>query len=277
MNEHTITSFDGTRIWYADSGGDGPVVVLLHGACVTSRSNFGVDAGPRENLTAAAARGPSISSTLLDAGARVVALDMRGHGRSGRSPDPERYRGDTHARDAVAVIDASKAHAVDVVGYSMGSYTASRLLDREPRLRSVALCGSSSQFVEGIDQSPYGDDLCSWFRSCAHAFQTNTWDDPAHEWVRQVAVRDPRHDFPSIAAALFGFDPVPAERLSSARVPVLVLNGGEDDAADGAKRLAALIPGAEAAVVGSGDHGTAIEDPAYRATLLAFLRRGWPR
>jgi hypothetical protein len=56
-----------------------------------------------------------------------------------------------------------------------------------------------------------------------------------------------------------------------------VLNGGEDDAADGAKRLAALIPGAEAAVVGSGDHGTAIDDPAYRATLLDFLRRGWPR
>jgi pimeloyl-ACP methyl ester carboxylesterase len=189
VNEHTITSFDGTRIWYADSGGDGPVVVLLHGVCVTSRSNFGVDPAPREHLAPVAARGPSISSTLLNAGARVVAFDMRGHGRSGRSPDPERYRGDTHARDAVAVIDASEANRVDVVGYSMGSYTASRLLDREPRLRSVALCGSSSQFVEGIDQSPYGDDLCSWFRGCAHAFQTNTWDDPLHEGVRQVAVR----------------------------------------------------------------------------------------
>ena len=148
----------------------------------------------------------------------------------------------------MAVIDASEADAVDVVGYSMGSWTASRLLDREPRLRSVALCGSSSQFVEGIDQSPYGDDLGAWLRGCGHAFQTNTWDDPSHEWVRQVAVLDPDHDFPSIAAALLGFGPVPAERLSGARVPVLVLNGGGDDAGDGAKRLAALIPGAEAAL-----------------------------
>lgn len=277
MNEHTIASFDGTPIWYADSGGEGPVVLLLHGACVTSRTNFGIEAGRRESVTPAPARGQSISSILLDAGARVIALDARGHGRSGRSPDPERYRGDAHARDAVAVLDASEADAVDLVGYSMGSYTASRLLDREPRLRSVALCGSSSQFVEGIDQSPYGDDLGTWFRGVAEAFQTDSWDDPEHEWVRQFAVQDPHHDFPSIAAALLGIERVPAERLSSARVPVLVLNGGEDDAADGARRLADLIPGAEAAVVGSGDHGSAIDDPTYRAALLAFLSRQWSR
>jgi pimeloyl-ACP methyl ester carboxylesterase len=276
VNEHTVVSFDGTHIWYADSGGDGPVVVLLHGITVTSRSNFGVGEDLPGSATQIAAPAPTISSALLAAGARVVALDTRGHGRSGKSPDPDRYRGDAHTRDVVAVLDAIAEDAVDLVGYSMGSYTAARLLDREPRLRAAALCGSSSQFVEGIDQSPYGYDMYAWFHACGRAFQAGNWGDPTHEALRNFALEDPDHELQSVGAALLGLDPVPADRLSGAGVPVLVLNGGADDGPGGAGRLAALIPGAVAAVVGGADHPGAPHDPAYQAALLDFLGRRWP-
>ena len=98
MLERTVASFDGTELWFSDSEGDGPAVVLLHGATMTSVSNFDTYFAAGSDGRIGPMPGPTITSLLRDHGARVIGIDTRGHGRSGRSGDPERYRGDTHAR-----------------------------------------------------------------------------------------------------------------------------------------------------------------------------------
>jgi pimeloyl-ACP methyl ester carboxylesterase len=105
MIERAVPSFDGTEIWF-DSQGDGPVVVLLHGATMTSISNFDTYFAAGVDGRVGPATDPTISSLLRDAGAPVVGVDTRGHGRFGWSTDPERYRGDVHARDVAHVLDA---------------------------------------------------------------------------------------------------------------------------------------------------------------------------
>lgn len=274
MTEGSVASFDGTPIWFSDTGGDGPTVLLLHGATMTSISNFETRFGIGDDGRAGPVEGPTVASRLRDAGARVVGVDSRGHGRSGRSPDPDRYRGDAHANDAKSVIDAIGSDEVDVVGYSMGAMTAARLLGIEPRLRSAALCGTGPRHVVDGDgvMSASGVDLAVVGR----CFQSNDWaDHPEHKPYRAFARLDPVHDFESLGAALMGLDGVPVDRLSAATVPVLVLNGGADDPEESAAALAAMIPGATASVVGSADHGFACSDDDFQGALVAFLSQGW--
>jgi pimeloyl-ACP methyl ester carboxylesterase len=274
MTGSSVVSFDGTPIWFSDTG-DGPTVVLLHGATMTSISNFETRFGVGDDGRAGPVEGPTVASRLRDAGARVVGVDARGHGRSGRSPDPDRYRGDAHAGDVTAVLDALGSEEVDVVGYSMGAMTAARLLGTERRLRSVALCGTGPRHVldDGVT-SASGVDLAAVGR----CFRSNDWaDHPEYKPYRAFARLDPVHDFESIGAALLGLEGVPADRLSAATVPVLVLNGGRDDPEGSAAALAAMIPGASASVSGSSDHGFACSDDDFHAALVSFLSRGWSR
>ena len=273
MGEGSAVSSDGTPIWFSDSGGDGPTVVLLHGITMTSISNFETRFGFGDDGRAVRVEGPTVASRLREAGARVVGIDARGHGRSGRSPDPDRYRGDSHANDVTAVIDEIGSHEVDLVGYSMGATSAARLLGTENRLRSVALCGTGPRHVVGDGvTSAVGFELAAVGR----CFQSNDWaDHPEYKPYRAYARLDPMHDFESLGAAFLGLESVPADRLSAAMVPVLVLNGGGDDPEDSAAKLAAMIPGATASVVGSADHGFACSDDGFQAALISFLSQHW--
>lgn len=273
MTEGSVGSFDGTPIWFSDSGGDGPTVVLLHGITMTSISNFETRFGVGDDGRAGPMEGPTVASRLRYAGARVVGVDARGHGRSGRSPDSDRYRGDAHAEDVRAVIDAIGSDDVDVVGYSMGATTAARLLGIESRLRSVALCGTGPRHVVR-DEMVSADGL--HLADVGRCFQSNDWaDHPGYKPYRAYARLDPVHDFESLGAAFLGLEGVPVDRLRAATVPVLVLNGGGDDPEDSAATLAAMIPGATARVVGSADHGFACSDDGFQAALVSFLSQGW--
>jgi pimeloyl-ACP methyl ester carboxylesterase len=65
---------DGVPVYYCDEG-SGPVVVLVHGFAVTGNVNF---------------RWPGITEALAR-DFRVLSLDLRGHGRSGKPHDPRHY------------------------------------------------------------------------------------------------------------------------------------------------------------------------------------------
>jgi 2-succinyl-6-hydroxy-2,4-cyclohexadiene-1-carboxylate synthase len=56
--------------------------------------------------------------------ARVVAVDLIGHGRSSAPDDPKRYTLGWAVRDLQALLDALELSATDVLGYSMGGRVA---------------------------------------------------------------------------------------------------------------------------------------------------------
>jgi pimeloyl-ACP methyl ester carboxylesterase len=264
----TVTSSDGTPVWFSDSAGDGPVVILLHGFSMTSMSHFEVRYGPGADGRIGPTEAPSLRQRLVEAGARVVGVDARGHGRSGRSDDPARYRGDVHANDVSAVIDELGVDAVDIVGYSMGAETATRLFGREERLRSVALCGVGPPRSDGV--------MAANLLTMAECFRHDTWNEhPDMKVWRAQARLDRDHDFLSLAATAEAHEAPPLERLGRAACPVLVLNGGGDDAGGRAAALAALIPGARAAVVGRANHAMACSDEAFLTALVDFVTSNW--
>ena len=78
------------------------------------------------------------------AGRPVIAIDARGHGRSGGVDGPLSY--DRMADDAAAVLAKLGVKQADVLGYSMGASTAVALAVRHPEKigKQVILSGTST-------------------------------------------------------------------------------------------------------------------------------------
>jgi pimeloyl-ACP methyl ester carboxylesterase len=73
----------------------------------------------------------------------VIAIDARGHGRSGEFPGPITYA--LMADDAAAVLAALNVPSADVLGYSMGGTTAIVMAIRHPNRvgKQIILSGAS--------------------------------------------------------------------------------------------------------------------------------------
>lgn len=71
---------------------------------------------------------------IASLGRRVIAVDLRGRGRSDRDPDPRRYAPPTYAKDIVALLDSLRLPRALFVGTSLGGIVtmtlASAHLDR---------------------------------------------------------------------------------------------------------------------------------------------------
>ena len=95
-----VTVRDGTPIYYTDQG-DGPVLVLLHGLMLTA------DGFWTRNIGA------------LSRSARVIAIDHRSHGQSGKPLGPHSIR--QCADDLKDVLDALDIQNVTLAGVAFGA------------------------------------------------------------------------------------------------------------------------------------------------------------
>ncbi|MFE7526836.1 alpha/beta fold hydrolase [Kitasatospora sp. NPDC057542] len=95
-----LTTNDGVRLAYRDSGGDGVPLVMLHGWGQTQEMF-------RHQVEE------------LAPGRRVVTVDFRGHGRSGKPRHG--YRVARLARDVLGLVDHLRLDAFDALGWSMGA------------------------------------------------------------------------------------------------------------------------------------------------------------
>lgn len=102
---------DGLRL-YVDDRGSGEPVLLLHGHTFDHRI------------------WEQASPGLMDAGRRVIAPDLRGHGRSTR-PDSG-YTPAHHAADMLWVLDELGVGSATVVGYSIGGGIALEMAIARP-------------------------------------------------------------------------------------------------------------------------------------------------
>jgi membrane protein DedA with SNARE-associated domain/pimeloyl-ACP methyl ester carboxylesterase len=117
------------RIAHTDSGGDGPVILLLHGAPYL-RSLFG-----------------GIEPALA-AHARVIAPDLPGFGGSTRRVGD--YSSETQARHVLEFLDALDVGRVHVVAHGQGAAVALHLAERAPE-RVASLTMLSAAGVEELE------------------------------------------------------------------------------------------------------------------------------
>src|SRR5262249_11244769 len=75
----------------------------------------------------------------------VIALDNRGHGKSGKPHDPKAY-GNEMSEDVVRLLDHLNIQRAHIVGYSMGGAIVVKLLTTHPdRFLTATLGGSAGR------------------------------------------------------------------------------------------------------------------------------------
>lgn len=208
---------------------------------------------------------------------RVIALDIRGYGRSDK-PTAEFSLRDM-ADDVLAVCRAEGVGEAVVGGVSVGSGIALLLgLDHPETFRGVVLVGGSSGggARTGDRIRGYTGDAAAYHEKHIRELVAPGFaDTKLGRYLLGIFLeRNPWLSGESIAQifrARAGADMTP--RLSEMKAPTLVVNGEHDLSLEGGRRTAELIPGAVHKVLPGTGHACCIEDPAgFDALVLEFLR-----
>jgi len=110
----------------AEGPAGAPTVLLLHGLLATADLNW------------------SLAVPALATRFKVVAPDMRGHGRG---LSTRRFTGEECADDLAAIVQVLELGRVIVVGYSLGGLVAQLFVRRHPELvAGIVLCATASRF-----------------------------------------------------------------------------------------------------------------------------------
>jgi pimeloyl-ACP methyl ester carboxylesterase len=192
----------GLEIYY-ERHGDGPPLVLLHGAFGTIERCF---------------------AGLLPALARqfeVIAVELQGHGRTRDVARPLSYEG--MAGDTAALLEALDIPRAHCVGYSFGGAVALQLaLDRPELVDHLVFAGGAAFDTTGLHP-----EVIATFES----FDTRELDgSPWHEAYRRVAP-DP-DAWTSLVVKVSRLDRAgvswPRERIVGLQIPTLLIVGDAD-------------------------------------------------
>ncbi|UCH74851.1 MAG: 3-oxoadipate enol-lactonase [Rhodospirillales bacterium] len=210
---------------------------------------------------------------------RILRYDKRGHGLSQATPAP--YSIDDHVADLIGLLDHLALDHVVLCGLSVGGLIAQGLAARQPerlqamiladtaaKIGSAELWGARIAAIEAGGIEAIADAIMERWLSAA--FREGRPAESAG-W-RNMLVRTPTAGYLGTCAAIRDADfSVEAVRIA---VPTLCLVGSEDGATppDLVRETAALIPGAQFAVIDGAGHLPCIEQPAVMASLItSFL------
>lgn len=247
----------GVRIYYEVTG-DGPAMVLIH-------------ANPFDhNLWL-------YQTAHFSTWFQVIAVDIRGYGRSDQVTDP--YTLEDMARDVVGVCHTEGVRHAVVAGVSVGSGIAMLLgLDHAEFVDGLILVGGASQRPDGYDRRIKGYE-----KEGVKAYQRGHLEDcvapgfaatPLGNYLLNIfAERGSRLDGKAIGRVFRARgDAHMTPRLRSMAVPTLVVNGQHDMSLEDGRVTASLIPGAWHKVLPGTGHACNIEDPAaFDAAVIEFL------
>lgn len=234
-----------------ETAGEGRPVLLIHG--------FGAS-------RAITWRNTGWYDVLAKAGFRVIAVDCRGHGESGKPHRPQDYEDGLMAADCAAVPREFAATPADVMGYSMGAQIAIRLMHDSPALvRRCVLAGAGETYFHGsagineaIAQGLETSDPAAITLPIAREFRSFC-ERGGNDLVAMAAcMRRPRRIFS-------------ADELSGFPQPVLVVCGAEDSIAGPPEPLARAFPHGKPVVVPRRNHHSTVGDRAYKDAVVRFL------
>ena len=206
----------------------------------------------------------------------MIALDCRGHGKSDKPHDPEKY-GPEMAADVVRLLDHLKIEKAHLIGYSSGAFIAGKVAATHPeRVLSVVYGGQAPVIAGAMKPSDFseveifakavdeGKDLGSYIIAVTPAGKPK----PTEEQAKAIAkFMYGGKDVKAFAAAGRSFKDleVTEEQLKKCKAPILFIHGGNES--DHVKNRVAtvrkLLGRGEVKIVEGGDHMTTLAKPEF--------------
>jgi pimeloyl-ACP methyl ester carboxylesterase len=257
---------NGVSLAYVSMGDPaGPAVVLIHGYTDSARDWVPL--------------APYLSPRL-----RLILVDIRGHGRSGK---PECcYTRVDFAYDVKLLLDALGVQQADIVGHSLGSFIAQTFAEYWPeRTRRVILISSSGGPKAGTPPRKPSVDYAAQIRQLKEPidpdspFMIEWWSSPTP--VDEDFIRRQRRDAAAIPLRVWLavldqglFDGDLQRTLPKLKAPTLLIWGSADPIIQEEMRqsLRAALPHAQVKVFQGLGHNPFWEDPQRCADVInAFL------
>ncbi len=239
-----FTSFDGIRIYY-EVQGEGQPVVLLHGFTNTLESW----------------KSKILYQELIKNGFKVIALDLRGNGKSDKPETVAGYVQDAEARDVSGLASALGIGSYQLVGYSRGSIIASRLMVLDSRVTAAVLGGMGDAFTD-----PAWPRRISFYKALIGEGDTTSFRDFLR-YVDESGLNRKTLAFQQQAQPTTS----PAA-LAKVKIPVLVISGDADHDNGSAEALAKLMPKARVKRT-PGVHNTTHQSPQFSQEVISFLEQ----
>lgn len=237
-------------------------VLLLHGFSSSSKLNW-------EDTGWVAA--------LLDAGRRVITVDLPGHGRSGAPEDMDSYSPSRIRADLLQVAfdagvrplqDGDPSSGLDIVGYSLGSRLAWEFGATQPEIVHRLVLGGPN----------VADPLAAFDLVAAQDYLadgTPIADESTARLLKMALLLPSNNIFAllSLVEAIKAEPYDPAEAVP--HVPVLLVAGDKDERAPSLPQLAGLVRAAGATVeelmLPGRNHTNAVTSRAFKQAAINFL------
>ena len=258
---------DGVPIAYTDMGGDGEPVVLLHS--FLSSSDMWTNAGfePSDDF-------------------RFIALDLRGHGDSGKPEDPDdglRCRRWSPHGSPGSTISATPV-------FSIGAEVALRLAAEHPeRLRSLVVAGSGwsdpakegeiyAGVAMGLAASPTVRDMVMAGMPADMPQEQLDFLSGSMEAHGIDLDYEGTAGLAGVAGSMGDILGLTEADMASIDVPVLGVVSENDDERPNIERMEGVVPDFELVLVPAGptgdpwlDHLGATTDPLFKSSIIEFL------
>lgn len=250
---------NGQRIYFDDTGGDGPPVILAHG--------FLMDHEMFEHQVAA-----------LRDGYRVITWDERGFGRTEYDGQPFTYW--DSAADCLGLLDHLGIDRAVVGGMSQGGFLSLRAALTAPeRVRALILLDTQAGTEDPAVAPGYWQMNDTWLAvgpvdELAETVAGLIIGDPEINPVWIAKWREQPNDYiEQPFTTLMTRDDI-TDRLGEITCPALVVHGTDDVSIpmDKAEALAASLPGSGPVVKVAGGHAANLTNPEpVNAAILDFL------
>lgn len=255
-----VIQVPGVNLTYLDTGGMKPAVLLLHGGYLSHRVW-------QHQLP------------VLRDHYRVIAPDLRAHGRSGRAGRP--YSVEQFAWDVAALLEQLAVTQVHACGHSLGGMVALHLALLHPgAVRSLVLAETSYGTRSTRWEALFTDTTRLLFRLAnirwlgrvfARSLAGQTPGIFGYVEEELSASLDDPESFRAIWNAVISFDA--RSRLGGVRQPTLVIVGERNRRTHAQGRVfARLLPNARHAVLPGAGHLLMLDRPQeFTALVLNFL------
>ena len=239
-------SWDGVRLAWREMG-EGKPAVLLHGFFSDANTNW-IRYGHAAAIAAKSFR--------------VIMPDLRGHGDSAKPHEASAYPPDALTRDGHALLAHLDLKDYDLVGYSLGARTVSRMLATGAKPRRAVFSGMG---LEGLTTTG---------RRAGH-FRNILTNLGRHErgsgaWMAEQFLKTTGGDPQALLGVIDTFADTPLETLRTFAMPIAVVCGAEDQDNGSAPALAEALPDGRYLEV-PGGHMSAVVKPELGQAIADFL------